>query len=200
MIFFILTIVSLCITYKVYGAFIEVKDASVRNKIIFIDEFKKIGYYNHPYTKKNYSEVKKWAESRYSQLEYLKSQDLFYASIMFKNPKNSKEYNQALKAKEDISKIYKEIEFDTIRECFKEIIKIDNLLDSNMKIKEDIYKTHEKLFKSMFNDVFFSKQVGKFTIYLAISSIATLLLIIGSIFSCINLLDSKSLYKIKKII
>lgn len=197
MVFFMFTIVSLYITYRVYDTFIEVKNASVRNKIIFIDEFKKIGYYNHPYTKKNYAEVKKWAESRYSQLEYLKSQDLFYASIMFKHPKHSKEYKQALKAKEDISKIYKEIEFDTIRECFKEIMKIDDLLDSNFKIKEDVYKTHGKLFKSMLNDSFFSKQVAKFTMYLGISSIGTIILTICSIFSCVNLFNIKSLYKYK---
>ena len=193
--FFIITMISIYITYRIYSAFIEVKNASVRNKIIFIDEFKKIGYYSHPYTQKNYNEVKKWAESRYSHLEYLKTQDLFYASVMFKHSKNSKEYKQALKAKEDISKIYKEIEFDTIRECFKEIIKIENLLDNNFKIKEDIYETHEKLFKSMFNDSFFSKQVAKFTMYLTISSITTLLLSIVSIISCINLFKVKSLYK-----
>ena len=68
MIFFIFTIASSCMIYKLYLTFNEVKDASTRNKAIFIDEFKKIGYYNHPYTKKNYSEIKKWAESHYSQL------------------------------------------------------------------------------------------------------------------------------------
>lgn len=195
MIFFIFTIASSCMVYKLYLTFNEVKDASTRNKAIFIDEFKKIGYYNHPYTKKNYSEIKKWAESHYSQLEYIKSQDLFYASIMFKHPKNSKEYRQALKAKEDISKIYKEIEFDTIRECFKEIMKIDNLIDSNFKIKDEIYETHNKLFKSMFNDSFFSKQVSKFTIILSASIMTTVIFAIGSLFYFIKLLPVKSLYK-----
>lgn len=195
MIFFIFTIASSCVVYKLYLAFNEVKDASIRNKIIFIDEFKKIGYYNHPYTKKNYSEIKKWAESHYSQLEYIKSQDLFYASIMFKHPKHSKEYKKALEAKEDISKIYKEIEFDTIRECFKEIMKIDNLIDSNFKIRDEIYDSHNKLFKSMFNDSFFSKQVSKFTVLLSTSIIATVLFAVGTVFSIIKMIPIKSLYK-----
>lgn len=184
---FLFTLISLCITYRLYSAFKEVKDASVRNKIMFIDEFKKIGYYDHPYTKKNYSAIKEWAESKYSQMEYIKSQDLLYASILFKNPKSSREYKQALKAKEDISKIYKEIEFDATRECFKEIMKIDNLIDSNYKIKEDVFKTHNKLFKTMYNDSFFSKQVAKFTVMLGFSSIISIVTVLFSGMSYIKL-------------
>ena len=76
---------------------------------------------------------------------------------MFKHPKNSKEYRQALKAKEDISKIYKEIEFDTIRECFKEIMKIDNLIDSNFKIKDEIYDDYIKCIYHDYSNICYRK-------------------------------------------
>ena len=57
---FIITVFSSYITFKLYSVFKEIKDASVRNKIIFIDEFKEKNYHNHPYTKQSYCEIKKW--------------------------------------------------------------------------------------------------------------------------------------------
>lgn len=165
---FIITVFSSYITFKLYSVFKEIKDASIRNKIIFIDEFKGKNYHNHPYTKENYSEIKKWAESRYPQMEYIKSQDLLYASTMFRNSKNSKEYKQALKGKEEILKIYKEIEFDVLRECFKEIIKIEKFIDNDYKIKEEAFNNNKKLFKAMSNDSFFSKKITKSMVVLTI--------------------------------
>lgn len=180
---FIITMFSSYITYKLYSVFKEIKDASIRNKTIFIDEFKEKNYHNHSYTKENYSKIKNWAESKYPKMDYIKSQDLLYASIMFRNSKNSKEYKQALKYKEDISKIYKEIEFDTLRECFKEIIKIEKFIDSNYKIKEDAFENNKKLFKSMSNDSFFSKKIIKITVtlsaFLFVSVISFILMIVS---------------------
>lgn len=178
---FIINIFSSYVSYKLYSVFVEIKNASLRNKTIFIEEFKLKGYLNHPYTKENYSQIKKWAESRYPQIEYIKSQDLLYASAMFRNNKNSKEYKQALKGKEDVSKIYKEIEFDTLRECFKEIIKINNFIDKNFKIKEEAFDDNKKLFTSMSNDAFFSKKIINSIIMLSISLFTTFILLILTI-------------------
>lgn len=185
---FIITVFSSYITFKLYSVFKEIKDASVRNKIIFIDEFKEKNYHNHPYTKQNYCEIKKWAESRYPQMEYIKSQDLLYASTMFRNNKNSKEYKQALKGKEEIRKIYKEIEFDILRECFKEIIKIEKFIDDkDYKIKEDAFNDNKKLFKAMSNDSFFSKKITKSMLMLSISLFITGISFIFMIVSLLKL-------------
>lgn len=184
---FIITVFSSYVTYKLYSVFKEIKDASVRNKIIFIDEFKKKDYHNHPYTKQNYSEIKKWAESRYPQMEYIKSQDLLYASTMFRNSKNSREYKQALKGKEEILKIYKEIEFDIFRECFKEIIKIEKFIDNDYKIKEEAFDNNKQLFKAMSNDSFFSKKITKSMIMLTISLFITIISFIFMIASFFKL-------------
>ena len=88
---FAITALSLYVTSRMYSVFKEIKNASIRNKILFIDEFKARKYHTHPYTTENYSEIKKWAESKYPKLEYIKSQDLFYTSVMFRNNKNSSE-------------------------------------------------------------------------------------------------------------
>lgn len=175
---FIITVFSSYVTYKLYSVFNEIKSASLRNKTIFIDEFKKKKYSEHPYTKKNYSLIKEWVESKYPKIEYIKSQDLLYASTMFKNKKSSKEYKQALKGKEEILKIYKEIEFDTLRECFKEIIKIENFIDKNYKIKQEVFNENKVLFKSMSNDSFFSKKIANYTILLTISSFISIIFFI----------------------
>lgn len=177
----VITGFSIFISCRLYAVFIEIKNASIRNKTIFIEEFKEKGYLNHQYTKENYSLIKKWAESRYPQMDYIKSQDLLYASTIFRNSKNSKEYKRALKGKEDISKIYKEIEFDTLRECFKEIIKIEEFIDSDFKIKEDAFQHNNKLFKSMSNDSFFSNKLTKSMIFLSISLFITIICFIFTI-------------------
>lgn len=184
---FIITIFSSYISYKLYAVFKEIKDASIRNKIIFIDEFKKKKYSEHPYTKQNYSAIKEWAESKYPKMDYIKSQDLLYASTMFRNKKNSKEYKQALKGKEEIHRIYKEIEFDVLRECFKEIIKIENFIDDNCNIKQEVFDDNKLLFKSMSNDSFFSKKVVSSTITLAISLFITLICFILIVISFLKL-------------
>lgn len=184
---FIVTVFSSYLTYKLYSVFKEIKDASVRNKIIFIDEFKKKKYYDHPYTKQNYSAIKQWAESRYPQMEYIKSQDLLYASTMFRNSKNSKEYKQALKGKEEILKIYKEIEFDILRECFKEIIKIEKFIDDNCNIKEDAFNNNKTLFKAMSNDSFFSKKITNSMVILTISLFITVTSFIFMVISFLKL-------------
>lgn len=182
-----LLIGSIYISYRLYAVFIEVKNASLKNKSIFINEFKEKGYYEHEYTKKNYSSIKKWAESKFPQIDYIKEQDLLYASTMFRNKKNSKEYKQALKGKEDISKIYKEIEFDTTRECFKEIIKVENFIDSNYKIKEEAFNSNKKLFTSMSNDAFFCKKITKSIMMLTTSMIVNIITFILMMFPFIKL-------------
>lgn len=166
------------VTYKLYVVFIEIKNASIRNKSIFIEEFKKKGYLNHSYTEKNYSSIKQWMESKYPQMDYIKSQDLQYTSMLFRNSKNSKEYKQALKSKEDISKIYKEIEFGVLRECFKEIIKIEKFMDENYKLKEEAFNENSKLFKAMSNDAFFVKKIARSTVHLCISLFVSIISII----------------------
>ena len=177
----ILFICSLYLTYKFYLVFIEIKNASLKNKSIFIDEFKEKGYYEHDYTKKNYVTIKKWAESKFPQMDYIKEQDLLYASAIFRSKKNSKEYKQALKGKDDIAKIYKEIEFDVARECFKEIIKIENFIDSQSNLKNDAFNSNKKLFTSLSNDVFFCKKITKYIVILTISTVSSLLLFILAI-------------------
>lgn len=185
---FIILVSSLYIAYKLYSVFIEVRNASLRNKIIFIDEFKKNGYMTHSYTVDNYNQIKSWVESSYPQIEHIKNQDLFYASIIFKSSKSSQEYKQAIKYKEDISKIYKHIEFDTLRECFKEIIKIEKLVDENFNISNDVFEKNQKLFKSMHNDLFFRRKISQCTIALSTSIVFST---ISSMFVLLPIIKSK---------
>ena len=180
---FLILFFCIYIIYKLYLVFIEVKNASLKNKSIFINEFKNNGYMNHDYTINNYNQIKAYVESMYPQIEYIKSQDLFYASVIFKTSKNSKEYRQAIKYKEDISKIYNQIEFDILKECFKQIIKIEQFIDSNSNIEDEVFDKNKKLFKALTNDLFFSKKVSQCTIALSISTIFTAILSIFIIFS-----------------
>lgn len=178
---YVITSISIYISYKLYLVFVEIKNASIKNKTIFIEEFNKKEYQNHHYTKANYNKIKEWIESKYPKIEFIKSQDLLYSSELFKNSKSSKEYQNALKYKEQIKKIYIEIEFDTLRECFKKIIQIEKLIDEGT-IRDDVFEDNKLLFKSMSNDSFFSKKIKNSTISLFISLIVTILLTIYSIY------------------
>lgn len=182
---FIITLISSYISYKLYLVFKEVKDASIKNKEIFVEEFKKNNYHNHSYTKENYTKIKEWAESKYPKIDYIKSQDLFYSSVLFKNSKTSLEYKKALKYKEEIKKIYLEIEYDVLRECFKKIIQIDKIIDDNFEINESEFNKNKQIFKGMSNDSFFSKKISKIVICLSSSIVVTLISIIVIILSFI---------------
>lgn len=183
----IITSISIYVSYKLYLVFVEIKNASIKNKTIFIEEFNKKGYQNHHYTKANYNKIKEWTESKYPKIEFIKSQDLLYSSELFKNSKSSKEYQNALKYKEQIKKIYQEIEFDTLRECFKKIIQIEKFIDNGI-IKDDVFENNKQLFKSMSNDSFFSKKIKNISISLFMSFVITILLIIYNIFILMNFL------------
>ena len=103
----------------------SIKTESFKNKILFIDEFKKSELNTHPYTDNNYIAVKKWTESKYPAINYIKEQDTIYTQCLFREEKTSSKYNYALSGKHDIAILKQEIEFDTLRECFTQICKND---------------------------------------------------------------------------
>ena len=109
----------------------------------------------------HYNAIKSRVESNYPQIDYVKSQDLKYASVMFRNGRNSVEYKKALKGKEDISKIYREIEYDALAECFMEIVKVDGIDNEKNSINDEFMSKNTKLFKSISNNIFFSKKIVK---------------------------------------
>lgn len=184
---FFVSLVLIYIIYSINGAIVEVKNASLRNKSIFIDEFKKLGYEEHEFTKSNYKNIKNKFESNYPQIEFVKSQDLKYASAIFRNSKNSEEYKNALKGKEDIAKIYREIEFDTLSECFTGIIKVEGINKDSKSINKEFADRNKKLFKAISSNIFFSKKIVKMIKLLFIVILILIIQICVSLFPIIKI-------------
>ena len=134
----------------------KTKQESLRNKILFIDEFKKSELNNHSYTVNNYLSIKRWVESKYPALEKIKENDAYYTQCLFKEERSSLKYNCALTGKHDIAMLKQEIEFDTLRECFSQICKND----TNCKSREFLCK-NKHLIYLFTQSIIFTKKISK---------------------------------------
>lgn len=119
---YIFLIISIILTFLMSYSFIYGKKVMLKNKISFINKFKSSDFKKHEYTITNYKNIKKWVKTQYPNIDYIEKEDLNYASVLFRENKESKKYKLALKGKEDIYNLKKEIEFDTYKECFQGIL------------------------------------------------------------------------------
>ena len=53
---------------------IKIKKESLKNKLLFIDEYRNSELNNHSYTINNYKNIKKWIENKYPIIEYINEQ------------------------------------------------------------------------------------------------------------------------------
>ena len=102
---------------------VELKSESLKNKYLFINEFRNSELNNHPYMLKNYNLIKKNIEDEYKILNYLEKEDREYTKCLYQEDKSSYRYSLSLLTKYDIKKVKQEVEFDVLRECFMHIYK-----------------------------------------------------------------------------
>lgn len=156
---FNLIIFTFCILFMIYflKSLSSTKQESFRNKKLFIEEFKKSELNNHNFTRNNYLSIKKWVESKYPLIEYIKKQDLLYSQCIFKEDKSSFKYKYALSGKHDIATLKQEIEFDTLRECFTQICKND----SNFRTNEFLSR-NKRLIVLFTQNIIFTKKINNY--------------------------------------
>lgn len=152
---------------------IKIKKESLKNKLLFIDEYRNSELNNHPYTINNYKNIKKWIENKYPIIEYINEQDRLYSQNLFKEEKDSLKYKTALAGKYDIAKLKQEIEFDTLRECFVYICKND----SKYKTKDFLYK-NKNLVYLFTQNIIFTKKITQSSIILSLSFIFAIISLI----------------------
>lgn len=145
---------------------IKIKKESLKNKLLFIDEYRNSELNNHSYTINNYKNIKKWIENKYPIIEYINEQDRLYSQNLFKEEKDSFKYKTALAGKYDIAKLKQEIEFDTLRECFVHICKND----PKYKTKDFLYK-NKNLVYLFTQNIIFTKKITQSSIILSLSFI-----------------------------
>lgn len=155
---------------------IKLKDESIKNKLLFINEFRNSELNNHPYMLKNYNTIKKNIESEYKILNYLEKEDREYTKCLYKENGDSYRYHLALETKYDIKKVKQEIEFDVLRECFIHIYKNEETYQNrNFLIKNKyliLYFTQSLIFN---RKIVKSYKLSFISIFIFIYSIITIL-------------------------